>query len=148
LAIRDWQKTDPLRAKAAQEVLPAADPGRALIGPYKPDPLALLALAETDPALWLLDRHLASLCPNSGDASARAKRLAAALDMLGGWWGLADLGPPVAALIEPDRWVASAQGKAAFVRLLPDPDPQGDASIDQCLADLLLRGAEERSALK
>jgi hypothetical protein len=51
-------------------------------------------------------------------------------------------------LIDPERWVASAQGKAAFVRLLPDPDPQGKASIDQCLADLLLRGAEERGALK
>ena len=148
LAIRDWQKTDPLRAKAAQEALPLADPGRALIGPYKPDPLALLALAETDPALWMLDRHLAALCPNPGDAATRARRLATALDMLGGWWGLADLGPPAEALIEPDRWVTSAQGKAAFVRLLPDPDPQGNASIDQCLADLLLRGAAERGALK
>jgi hypothetical protein len=148
LAIRDWQKTDPARAKAAQEALPLADPGRALIGPYKPDPLALLALAETDPALWMLDRHLAALCPNSDDVATRAKRLAAALEMLGGWWGLADLGPPVEALIKPDRWVTSAQGKAAFVRLLPDPDPQGGALMDQCLADLLLRGAEERSALK
>jgi hypothetical protein len=148
LAIRDWQKTDPLRAKAAQEALPLADPGRALIGPYKPDPLALLALAETDPALWMLDRHLAALCSNPGDASMRAERLAVALEIVGGWWGLADLGPPVEALIDPERWVASAQGKAAFVRLLPDPDPQGKASIDQCLADLLLRGAEERGALK
>jgi hypothetical protein len=148
LAIRDWQTTDPARAKAAQEALPLADPGRALIGPYQPDPLALLALAETDPALGMLDRHLVALCPNSGDASARAKRLAAALDMLGGWWGLADLGPPVEALIEPDRWVASAQGKAAFVRLLPDPNPQGGAILDQCLADLLLRGAAERDALQ
>ena len=148
LAIRDWQKTDPLRAKAAQEALPLADPGRALIGPYKPDPLALLALAETDPALWMLDRHLAALCPNSGDAATRAERLAVALEIVGGWWGLADLGPPVAALIDPERWAASAQGKAAFVRLLPDPDPQGNASIDQCLADLLLRGAAERGALK
>jgi hypothetical protein len=148
LAIRDWQKTDPLRAKAAQEALPLADPGRALIGPYKPDPLALLALAETDPALWMLDRHLAALCPNSGDAATRAERLAVALEMLGGWWGLADLGPPLAALIEPDRWVASAQGKAAFVRLLPDPGLHGGALMDQCLADLVLRGAEERSALK
>jgi hypothetical protein len=147
-AIRDWQTTDPARAKAAQEALPLADPGRALIGPYQPDPLALLALAETDPALGMLDRHLVALCPNSGDASARAKRLAAALDMLGGWWGLADLGPPVEALIEPDRWVASAQGKAAFVRLLPDPNPQGGAILDQCLADLLLRGAAERDALQ
>jgi hypothetical protein len=51
-------------------------------------------------------------------------------------------------LIDPERWVASAQGKAAFVRLLPDPDPQGKASIDQCLADLLQRGAEERSSLQ
>jgi hypothetical protein len=148
LAIRDWQTTDPARAKAAQEALPLADPGRALIGPYQPDPLALLALAETDPALGMLDRHLVALCPNSGDASARAKRLAAALDMLGGWWGLADLGPPVEALIEPDRWVASAQGKAAFARLLPDPNPQGGAILDQCLADLLLRGAAERDALQ
>jgi hypothetical protein len=148
LAIRGWQKTDTARAKAAQEALPLADPGRALIGPYKPDPLALLALAETDPALWMLDRHLAALCPNSGDAATRAKRLAAALEMLGGWWGLADLGPPVEALIAPDRWVTSVQGKAAFVRLLPDPDPQGGAGMEQCLADLLLRGAEERSALK
>jgi hypothetical protein len=148
LAIRDWQTTDPARAKAAQEALPLADPGRALIGPYQPDPLALLALAETDPALGMLDRHLVALCPNSGDASARAKRLAAALDMLGGWWGLADLGPPVEALIEPDRWVASAQGKAAFVRLLPDPNPHGGAILDQCLADLLLRGAAERDALQ
>jgi hypothetical protein len=119
-----------------------------LIGPYKPDPLALLALAETDTALWMLDRHLAALCSNPGDASMRAERLAVALEMLGGWWGLADLGPPAEALIEPDRWVTSAQGKAAFVRLLPDPDPQGNASIDQCLADLLLRGAAERGALK
>ena len=71
LAIRDWQKTDPARAKAAQEALPLADPGRALIGPYKPDPLALLALAETDPALWMVDRHLATLCPNSGDVATR-----------------------------------------------------------------------------
>jgi len=148
LAIRDWQKTDPAHAKAAQEALPLADPGRALIGPYKPDPLALLALAETDPALGMLERHLAALCPNSDDAATRAKRLAAALEMLGGWWGLADLGPPAEALIAPDRWVTSAQGKAAFVRLLPDPDPQGGALMDQCLADLLLRGAEERSALK
>lgn len=148
LAIRDWQKTDPAHAKAAQEALPLADPGRALIGPYKPDPLALLALAETDPALWMLERHLAALCPNSGDAATRAKRLAAALEMLGGWWGLADLGPPVEALIDPDRWVTSAQGKAAFVRLLPDPDPQGGAGMEQCLADLLLRGAAERDALQ
>jgi hypothetical protein len=148
LAIRDWQKTDPARAEAAQEALPLADPGRALIGPYKPDPLALLALAETDPALWMLDRHLAALCPNSGDASMRAERLAVALEIVGGWWGLADLGPQVEALIDPERWVASAQGKAAFVRLLPDPDPQGNASIDQCLADLLLRGAAERGALQ
>lgn len=148
LAIRDWQKTDPARAKAAQEALPLADPGRALIEPYKPEPLALLALAETDPALGMLDRHLVALCPNSGDASTRAKRLAAALEMLGGWWGLADLGPPAEALIDPDRWVTSAQGKAAFVRLLPDPDQQGGAGMDQCLADLLLRGAAERSALK
>jgi hypothetical protein len=148
LAIRDWQKNDPLRAKAAQEALPLADPGRALIGPYKPDPLALLALAETDPALWMLDRHLAALCPNSGDAATRAKRLAAALEMLGGWWGLADLGPPAEALIDPDRWVTSAQGKAAFVRLLPDPDLHGGAGLDLCLADLLLRGAEERDALQ
>ncbi len=148
LAIRDWQKTDPAHAKAAQEALPLADPGRALIGPYKPDPLALLALAETDPALWMLERHLAALCPNSGDAATRAKRLAAALEMLGGWWGLADLGPPVEALIDPDRWVTSAQGKAAFVRLLPDPDPQGGAGMEQCLADLLLRGAAQRDALQ
>jgi hypothetical protein len=148
LAIRDWQTTDPARAKAAQEALPLADPGRALIGPYQPDPLALLALAETDPALGMLDRHLVALCPNSGDASARAKRLAAALDMLGGWWGLADLGPPVEPLIEPDLWVASAQAMASFVRLLPDPNPQGGAILDQCLADLLLRGAAERDALQ
>jgi len=148
LAIRDWQKTDPARAKAAQEALPLADPGRALIGPYKPDPLALLALAETDPALGMLDRHLVALCPNSGDVATRAKRLAVALEMLGGWWGLADLGPPVEALIDPDRWVTSAQGKAAFVRLLPDPDPQGGAGMEQCLADLLLRGAAERDALQ
>jgi hypothetical protein len=148
LAILDWQKTDLARAEAAQEALPLADPGRALIGPYKPDPLALLALAETDPALWMLDRHLAALCPNPGDAATRAERLAVALEIVGGWWGLADLGPPVEALIDPERWVASAQGKAAFARLLPDPDPQGNASIDQCLADLLLRGAEERGALK
>ena len=119
-----------------------------MIGPSTPDPLALLALAETDPALGMLERHLAALCPNSGDAATRAKRLAAALEMLGGWWGLADLGPPAEALIAPDRWVTSAQGKAAFVRLLPDPDPQGGAGMDQCLADLLQRGAEERSALK
>ena len=68
--------------------------------------------------------------------------------MLGGWWGLADLGPPAQVLIDADRWVASAQGKAAFVRLLPDPDPQGAARLDQCLVNLKVLGAEERGALK
>lgn len=148
LSIRDWQTTDPARAKAALDALPLADPGRALIGAYGPEPLALLALAETDPALRMLERHLVALCPNSGDAAPRAERLAAALEMLGGWWGLADLGPPAQVLIDADRWVASAQGKAAFVRLLPDPDPQGAARLDQCLVNLKVLGAEERGALK
>lgn len=149
LAIRDWQTTDPVRAKAALDALPPVDPGRALIGTYQPDPAAVLALARTDPALRLLDRHLVTLCPDpEGGEEARAQRLADALVMLGGWWGLADLGPPVEALVDPDRWVASAQGTAAFVRLLPDPDPQGAAGMDQCLANLAALGAEERGALK
>jgi hypothetical protein len=149
LAIRDWQTTDPARAKAALDALPLADPGRGLIGTYQPDPAAVLALARTDPALHLLDRHLVTLCPDpEGGEEARAQRLTDALEMLGGWWGLADLGPPAHVLIDPDRWVASAKGTAAFVRLLPDPDPQGAAGMDPCLANLAVLGAQERGALK
>lgn len=145
LAVREWQATDPARAMTLLEALHPADPARALVGPYSPDPAALLALAETDPALRLLDRHLGVLCP---DPAPRTERLAKALDLLGGWWGLADLGPPADVLIDPDRWASSAQGRAAFTRLLPDPDPQGASEMDPCLADLLRLGVDERAALK
>ena len=144
LAIREWQGTEPEKAQAALAALPAADPGRALLGSYRPDPAALMALADTDPALALLGGLLDALCP---DPAARTARLASAFDMLGGWWGLADLGPPAEVLIGPDAWIASAQGQAALVRLLPAPAPEGAAGLDPCLADLMQRGAAERASL-
>lgn len=146
LAIKEWRATDPARAQMAQDGLHPADPVRALLGPYEPDPSALLALADSDPALRLLDQHLGVLCAD--DPAGRAGRLVAALDLLGGWWGLANLGPPAEVLVNPDRWAASAQGSAAFVRLLPDPDPKDAAAMDPCLADLQRRAATERGTLK
>jgi hypothetical protein len=64
------------------------------------------------------------------------------------WAGLADLVPLAQMLIAPDRWVASARGKAALVRHFPVPDAQALAGIDQCLAYLVALSAEERGALE
>ncbi|WP_430463756.1 hypothetical protein [Tabrizicola sp.] len=141
LALREWQTSAPDRADWARAALDPADPSLSLIGPYDPDPTALWALAKTDPALQMLERHLVALCPDPG---GRAERLAAALEMLGGWWGLADLGPPAEALIDPESWAVSAQGAAAFVRLLPAPKGPPEAGLDACLAELQIKGAEER----
>lgn len=151
LAIRDWQGSAPERAALTLAALDPADPGRALVGAYRPDPAALLALAATDPGLALLAGHLEALCPGpEADTAARAARLAAAFEGVGGWWGLADLGPPVERLVGAEAWVASAQGQAAFVRLLPRPEAVTGAVMgavmggDACLADLARRGAIER----
>ncbi|MBK6468622.1 MAG: hypothetical protein IPF96_18645 [Rhodobacter sp.] len=134
LAIRDWQTGDPARAEAALAALPGADPGRALLGRHDPAPDALLDLAASDPALGLLDLHLRVVCPGP---DGRAERLATALKMIGGWWGLADLGPPAETLVDRQTWVASAQGITAFINVLPDiaptADPPGD---DLCLGHL------------
>ena len=145
LAMREWQATDPAQAQTALTALPPADPGRALLGPYKPNPAALLELAKTDPALHLLEGYLAVMCPNTGGGETqRAQRFAQAFEMIGGWWGLADLGPPAETLIDPDRWTRSRQAMVTFGRLLPEPDPQMATGMDQCLAVLSRLAAEER----
>lgn len=150
LAVRELAETDPARAKTSIDAMDAADPGRAFVETYRPDPDALLHLAKTHGALRILDHHLAVLCPidPDGDPNARANRLAEALDLIGGWWGLASLGPPAETLIDADRWALMPQGSGSFIRLLPAVDLQKLPQMDRCLAFLSGLVAEERGQLK
>ena len=142
LAIRDWQATDPARAAAALAALPAADPGRALLGRHDPTPDEVMAFARTDAALGMLNRWLVTLCPDPpGDTGARPLRLARALTAIGGWGGLAELGPPSETLVDPDRWTRSTVALQALAFALPPPHRLGDAANDRCL--LFLSGLAE-----
>lgn len=110
LAIRDWQRDDPARAKAAAAALPPGLPGAGLIGSAPPSPAALYDWAQATPYLAPHLTTLARLCPQSPSPD---KDLAAYLSQTGGVWGLAWIGPPSAGLIDPARYGASP--KAAEV---------------------------------
>lgn len=147
LAIREWQSLDPPRAKAALAALPAADPGRGLLGAYAPDPDALMQLARTDPALEMLNSWLVTLCPDPpGDTSARPLRLARALRLIGGWGGLAGFGPPSETLVSTDRWMTSRVASQILPFALPPPQRLGEAQSDRCLMFLSSMAEADRRA--
>ena len=120
-------------ARAGQPVPPLApgDPARALLGDPAPTPQALDAWLNTTPELDAFRYARTVLCP---DRQTAAEDQAAALAAIGGWWGLAEVGSPVAALIPEDRWAKSKMNLQAFVQSLRPFDPKkGQTSGSVCI---------------
>lgn len=141
LAIREWQASDPARARAALATLAPGDPGLRLFAAGPPEPADLLAWAENAPQGQRLLPILAAICPGS---TSKAADLAAYLAQSGGYWGLAWIGPPSETLIDPDRYGASPQAARTALNLLragPLAGPEVLAA-SPCLASLLAARAK------
>ena len=112
---------DALQAYALRETgtpgnLHPADPQRAVLGQV-PDLAGFADWAETadaaDPVVALCE----TLCPSEAPAICRP----AALQALGGFWGLMPLGSPVEALVPSEVFNRSPRGIAATLRHMRGP---------------------------
>lgn len=130
LALREAARK-PGQAVQAKQALAPGDPGRILLGLATPTPEALDEWLNATPELAAFRYARAILCP---DPAKGITDQAAALAAMGGWWGLAEVGSPVAALISEERWAKSRMNLNAFVRSLGPFDPQkGQTSGSLCI---------------
>ena len=117
--------------QAASGTLAVGDPGRVLIGLPAPAPADLDDWLSATPDLAAFQRAMLALCP---DIATRVRDQAIALDAMGGWWGIAEIGSPIAALIPEERWAQSRMNLHVFVQLLRPYDPQKqETSGSQCI---------------
>lgn len=107
------------------------DPARPLLGGADPGAEALDRFLAGQPAFQALPAALARMCPDPANRLADQAALVAAL---GGWWGLAEVGPPVAAFIAPDIWAASPVNRNALAQSLRPLDrKRGQSSGSACI---------------
>ncbi len=112
--------------KAGAEALHPADPQRAVLG-AEPDLSGFAAWSETAEEADAVVALCETLCRAEDPAICRP----AALQALGGYWGLMPLGSPVEALISSDIFNRSTRGIAATLRHMRGP------VASACLTDAL-----------
>lgn len=135
-AILDWQRDDPVKAKAATQQLTSGAPGQRVLGLGDPAAAELYAWAKEAPQGRALLATLAALCPAS---QAPAEDLAAFFAQSGGYWGLAWIGPPSETLIDPMRYATSpkaAEIAANLLRSAPLAAPDIMAA-SPCIAEVM-----------
>lgn len=123
-AVREWLVHDP--QQAAAETFDPADPQVAVLG-QDVDLGRFSAWADAhdvaDPVVALCE----TLCPSEPPAICRP----AALQGLGGFWGVMPLGSPIEALVPSDVFNRSPRGVAATLRHMTGPT--GSACLDAAL---------------
>lgn len=132
LALREAARRGPEgTANPDIAALHPGDPGRRLLGGTDPGAEELDRFLAAQPALAALPAALARMCP---DPANRLADQAALVGALGGWWGLAEVGPPVAAFIAPDTWAASPVNRNALAQSLRPLDrKRGQTSGSACI---------------
>lgn len=145
LALREMQRQDPSRTETALDALPPGDPARVLLGAPAPSDTARDDWLAITPELFALRLGLATLCPG---AESRLADQRAAIAAIGGWWGLAEIGSPVAALIDEDRWARSRMNLLAIPQFFRPFDlAKGQTSGSRCIDFLSgLTLADQREA--
>lgn len=122
LALREaWHRSGdgPLQPLLG-DALAQGHPGRKLLGLPEPAADVLDRYVAADPTIATLQPILARICPI---AETRLEDQQALIGALGGWWGLAELGSPLASAIADDVWAQSQMGLMAVARSLPSVDP-------------------------